>query len=158
LLIGDINLPDVDWNSYSGCSLTADDFAEIAYNHNLIQCVVGPTHCAGNTLDITLTNLDSLCHIDTLTSLPTNLSSDHYMIFLLIEHTLSKPTTTHKQRLDYSNANWEDMNHFLSQYDFTLALNSDNIEFIWFYLKTAVNSAINLYIPKISVKETNQPR
>ena len=77
------------------------------------------------------------------------------MISLLIEHTLSKPTTTHKQRLDYKNANWKDMNHFLSQYDFTLALNSDNIEFIWFYLKTAVNSAINLYVSLLK-KQINQ--
>ena len=72
LLIRDINLLDVDWNTYNGCSLIADDFAEIAYNHNLIQCVVGPTHSAGNTLDIALTNFNSLHHIDTLTSLPCN--------------------------------------------------------------------------------------
>jgi len=81
------------------------------------------TPCWKYSIDIALTNFDNLRHTDTLTSLLTDLSSDHCMISLLIEHTLSKPTTTHKQRLDYKNANWEDMNHFLSQYDFTLALN-----------------------------------
>jgi len=50
------------------------------------------------------------------------------------------------------------MNYFLSQYDFTLALDSNNTEFIWFYLKTALNSALNLYVPKISIKESNQPK
>ena len=49
------------------------------------------------------------------------------------------------------------MNQFLNQYDFTLALNSNNAEFIWLYLKTAINSALNLYVPKISVKKSNQP-
>ena len=49
------------------------------------------------------------------------------------------------------------MNQFLNQYDFTLALNSNSTEFIWLYLKTAINSALNLYVPKISVKKSNQP-
>ena len=42
------------------------------------------------------------------------------------------------------------MNQFLNQYDFTLALNSNTAEFIWLYLKIAINSALNLYAPKIS--------
>ena len=49
------------------------------------------------------------------------------------------------------------MNQFLNQYDFTLALNSNNAEFIWLYLKTVINSALNLYVPKISVKKSNNP-
>jgi len=80
------------------------------------------------------------------------------MIKLLIDHVLSKPTEAHKQGYDYNGTNWEDMNQFLSQYDFTLALNSNNSEFIWLHLKTASNSALNLYVPRISVKESNQPR
>jgi len=37
------------------------------------------------------------------------------------------------QGYNYIGANWEDMNQFLSQYDFTLALNFNNTEFIWLY-------------------------
>ena len=77
------------------------------------------------------------------------------MITLLTECVLNKPTKIHKQRFDYNNANWEDINLFLSQYDFKLALNSNNPEFIWLYLKTALNSALNQYVPKISVKKSN---
>ena len=126
-----MNLPDIDWNTYSGHSSIADDFADLAYDLNLTQYVTGPTHHAGNTLDIALSNINSLRHIDTYTRLPPALSSDHYMITLLIECVLNKPTKIHKQRFDYNNANWEDINLFLSQYDFKLALNSNNPEFIW---------------------------
>ena len=70
----------------------------------------------------------------------------------------SQQTYKNTQRFDYNNANWEDINLFLSQYDFKLALNSNNPEFIWLYLKTALNSALNQYVPKISVKKSNQPR
>ena len=158
LLIGDLNLPDADWETYSGHSLMTDDFVEMAYNHNLIQHVTGSTHRDGNTLDIALSNLDGIQHLETYTSLPSNLSSDHYMITFLIEYTFSKPAMKCKSKFDYNKANWEDMNQFLSQYDFTLALNSNNTEFIWLYLKTAINSAINLYVPQVSIKKTNQPR
>jgi len=78
------------------------------------------------------------------------------MLKFLIDHDLSKPTKTHKQGYNYSGAKWENMNQFLSQYDFTLALNSNNTEFIWLCLKTALISALNLYVPRISVKESNQ--
>ena len=62
ILLGDLNLSDIDWNTYSGYSSIADYFAEVVYN---LYLVTGPTHHAGNTLDIALSNINSLRHIDT---------------------------------------------------------------------------------------------
>jgi len=46
VLLGNFNLPDIDWDIYSGSSALADDFAEFAYNHDLVQHVVwSHTHC-----------------------------------------------------------------------------------------------------------------
>ena len=95
-----------DLNFHSGSSPTADDFAEVVFGLNLIQCITGPTHRAGNTLDIALSNISGLQHIETCTNLPPNLSSDHYLIKLLINHVLSKPTKICIQRLDYNKVNW----------------------------------------------------
>ena len=50
------------------------------------------------------------------------------------------------------------MNQFFNQYDFTLALNSSNTEFIWSYLKTAINCAVNLYVPQVHVNKANHPK
>ena len=58
ILLGDMNLPDIDWNTYSGHSSIADDFADLAYDLNLTQYVTGHTHHAGNTLDIALSNIN----------------------------------------------------------------------------------------------------
>jgi len=143
---------------YSGNSPTADDFAEVVYGLNLTQYTAGPTHCVGNTLDIVSSNISGLHHTDTCTNFPPNLTSDHYLLKVLINHVFNKPTKTRIQTFDYNNANWQDMNQFFNQYNFTLALNSNNTEFIWLYLKTAINSALNLYVPKIPIKETNQPK
>ena len=80
------------------------------------------------------------------------------MITLLIDHSSNRRTRVYKQKFDYNNTSWDDMNEFFTQYDFVLALNSSNTEFIWLFLKTAINSAFNLFVPKIPVKESNQPR
>ena len=120
---------------------------------NLTQFITGHTHRAGNTLDIVLSNISGLQHTDTCTNFPPNLLSDHYLLQLHINHVFNKPTKTHNQRLDYSRVNWDGMDQFLNQYDFTLALNSNNAGFIWLYLKTAINSVLNLYVLKISVKK-----
>jgi len=77
------------------------------------------------------------------------------MITLHIDYSPNRPTRIYKQRFDYNNACLEDMNQFFSQYDFALELNS---EFIRLYLKTAINGAPNLYVPKISIKKSNQPK
>ena len=41
-------------------STISDEFTELAFNLNLTQFVTGPSHHAGNTLDIALTNFDVL--------------------------------------------------------------------------------------------------
>ena len=90
---------------YCGSSVIADEFAEVAYFLNLTQRISGPTHRAGNTLDIVLSNIDSLQHTNTYTVLPSNLSSDHYMLTLYFEQVLCKPTKTHRQWYNYNNVN-----------------------------------------------------
>ena len=154
-IVGDMNLPEVDWSTYSSCNAFLDDFTELAFDCNLTQLVIGPTHCAGNTLDIALTNFDGIGHVDTIIDLPPNLSSDHYMVVLTVDHTVPKHSNSSTTlRLDYNCANWESINEFLYQYDFNLALSSSNTEFIWTFIKTAINSSINQFIPKFPVKHT----
>ena len=50
ILLGDFNLPDIDWNIYSDSSSLADDLAEFAYNHNLVQSTL-PTVLANAAID-----------------------------------------------------------------------------------------------------------
>ena len=107
VLMGDLNFPEIDRKIYSGNSPTADDFAKVVYGLNLTQCITGPTHCARNTLDIVLSNISGLHHTDTCTNFPPNLTSDHYLLkVLIINHVFNKPTKTRIQRFDYNNANW----------------------------------------------------
>ena len=80
------------------------------------------------------------------------------MMLLHIRYYLSKPVKQHYIKYDFSNVQWDDMNQFFNQYDFTLALNSSNTESIWSYLKTAINCAVNLYVPQVHVNKANHPK
>ena len=98
-IVGDMNLPEVDWSTYGSCNAFSDDFTELAFDCNLIQFVTGLTHCAGNTLDIALSNFDRIDHVDSIIDLPPNLSSDHYTVVLTIDHTVPN-IPTHPPLLD----------------------------------------------------------
>ena len=47
LIVGDLNLPDVDWNTYSGCFTISNAYAEMIFDLNLM-------HITGNVLDVIL--------------------------------------------------------------------------------------------------------
>ena len=48
LILGDLNLPDVDWENYNGHT----EFCDKIFELNLEQLVDKPTHINGNILNI----------------------------------------------------------------------------------------------------------
>ena len=56
VLVGDFNLPDINWSSLSSQSAVSDEFCDFVFDHNLTQLVEEPTHIKGNCLDLILTN------------------------------------------------------------------------------------------------------
>ena len=58
LIVGDLNLPDVDWNTYSSCTTISNTYAEMILYLNLMQLIDSLTHITGNVLDMILTNTD----------------------------------------------------------------------------------------------------
>ena len=59
VLVGDFNLPDINWNTLSATSHTSEQFCDFVFNHNLSQFVDKPTHRRGNILDLVLTNTET---------------------------------------------------------------------------------------------------
>ena len=84
-ILGDLNLPDVCWDSYHGVSHRSQQFVNVAYDLNLSHLVTNPTHRAGNLLDVILSNAETetFHDIQILLNLPSGLQSDHYMIIFL---------------------------------------------------------------------------
>ena len=122
LLIGDLNLPDVDWNTYSGYSTISNAYAEIVFDLDLMQLIDSPTHTAGNILDVILTNSDHCQNIDVHPNLPPSLSSDHHIITFSIVHHHNKASDLPKYKYNYYQANWADMNQYLYSYNLVKSL------------------------------------
>ena len=85
VIMGDFNLPDVNWSTLSEPIGFSNQFCDLVFESNLLQLVDQPTHICGNILDLVLTN----CHdcINSLTVHPQNshfVSSDHYLVSFCI--------------------------------------------------------------------------
>ena len=81
ILVGDFNLPDVDWDTLTGTSLSSKSFCDFVFQNNLSQLIHTHTHLKGNILDIVLTNSDELISNVEVTPPCHSLSSDHYIIY-----------------------------------------------------------------------------
>ena len=100
MIVGDFNLPEIDWYSKSlksSCDQamheTFLDFVEI---NNLSQPIISPTHKLGNTLDLIVTNMD----IDSPDVEPS--SSDHCVISVSIKvHVDNIPLVSRVSKIFY---------------------------------------------------------
>ena len=63
-----------------------------------------------------------------------------------------------KYAYDYSKAKWEGMNHYFLQYDFSPYLSSSCVEVIWNQSLQAINSAVDLFVPKVHLKAKQFPK
>ena len=60
IILGDFNYPNIDWSTLSGYNLYIFSFCDLIFDLNLVQLIKTLTHTAGNTLDLLLTNNDSV--------------------------------------------------------------------------------------------------
>ena len=87
-----------------------------------------------------------------------SISSDHYisslvsLLFVYISLGRRKPKS--KYVFDFSKA---DYCSFLLDVDFSVCLQSNDIEFIWAMIKSVLYHAMCLYIPKISIQSRPNP-
>ena len=75
VIVGDFNLPDVNWETYLGSSEYSQIFLNYFDSHNLIQNVMEPTHRSGNILELVFAADDTAVTVANV-----NLISDHYPI------------------------------------------------------------------------------
>ena len=75
VIVGDFNLPDVNWEAYLGSSEYSQTNLNYLDSHNLIQNVMEPTHRSGNIPDVVFAADDTAGNVANV-----NLISDHYPI------------------------------------------------------------------------------
>ena len=107
ILLGDFNLPDIDWNSLAGHSATSNQLCKLVFQYNLTQFVTFPTHVMGNILDLVLSdNSDLISNTKIDSSQGSLLTSDHYVISFYVSTSPPKQFSHSgsKYIMDYSHA------------------------------------------------------
>ena len=87
ILVGDFNLPDVQWDTLSSTSSASCTFCDFVFDNSLTQLIDQPTHIQGNILDLVLSNSS-----DCVTNLPVApskwINTDHFEITFQISQRL----------------------------------------------------------------------
>ena len=50
IVIGDFNLPDIEWDTLSAAPHSSEQFCDFVFNNNLTQLIDKPTHVKGNII------------------------------------------------------------------------------------------------------------
>ena len=154
IIIGDINLPCIDWNRERASS-KGRPVLEAAAEENIIQLVQFPTHCKGNTLDLVLTNCpDKVILIEDGGTLG---KSDHCIINMELQIKVCKVSSNHK-RPNWSKADTIGIKKFLAGIIWQQVFQEKNLEECWQSFKQIIHEAVEKYVPLSTSKPRNQPK
>ena len=157
IVVGDFNFPRIDWeNSHSDIS-TDRIFLDMFFNLGMEQLIDKPTHIKGNILDLLLTDNSGL-----ISNLNVNkgwhiTKSDHFPITFEVNLRAKAKPRAKRVIYNFKRANWDCINHDISHTNWEQILNYDDIESSWSHFKSALFSITDKYIPKIKLKNANQP-
>ena len=160
ILLGDFNLPEINWDTLCGNSAVTDVFCDICFEYNLLQLITRSTHIHGNILDLVLTNNEdlidsiSICFNDNV-----QISSDHFPITFESSHVRSQPSVNETQHAyDYSKADFSRMNLYICNSDILNCLYFSDVETTWAIIKLIIYEAMTLFIPKFQFHSKQYPK
>ena len=150
ILVGDFNLPDINWDTLSAQSAASKSFCDFVFDKNLTQLVNNPTHIKGNILDLVLTNSSQLIQNLSTNSQPNSMQTDHFIITFLIPKSAPPPPQVASQYVfDFRKANYQGLCDYLLDIDFSHLYSSTDVEFIWSSLKNIIYIGMDIFIPKV---------
>ena len=125
----------------------------------LTQLIDQPTHINGNILDLILTNVENLVRNVSVYSTPLFLiSSDHFLITFDIAFGLSTPSKKPSQTFwNYTRGDNTGLCTYLNNNDFISLYQFEDVDYVWSFIDQVVKSAMQQFIPIVSVPCTNQP-
>ena len=160
ILMGDFNVPDINWAILSGLSTFSKQLCDLVFHYNLSQIVNCPTHIGGNILDLIFTNCENTISSLTVQSDTIHpVTSDHYLISLTLSyyHT-SLNYTLPKYVYDYPKGDYEGLCHFLLSSDLTDFYDCSEVNQAWTFVKNLITTGMNQFIPKVKLRSNQYPK
>jgi len=153
ILIGDFNLPGINWQNGVSDS-KGRDFLEATEEKFLEQLVEFPTHVKGNTLDLVLTNSPNL--VDSIKSVGRLGKSDHDMLLIQLNGGCPHPPNN-IPKPNWNKADWQGMREEVSNIDWHTTLRGLNTEATWQEIKSTLQNLIVNYVPLRKQRKPNKP-
>ena len=150
-LLGDFNLPYIDWN-VSACSSSSNSpdayFLKFCLKNCLYQHVREPTHIKGKILDLFLCNLEARNHLSSINICPPLSTSDHFIVSCKIDvETKTDPEVTFY--FDYKNGNYSAIQNELSMINWsTMIAASSSLQNFYNSFLSILHAQIHKYVPK----------
>lgn len=159
LILGDFNLPDINWSTLSGTSDRSEKFCDVVYDCGLSQLVCVPTHKLGNILDLVLTNQPSIITNVEVCSDPLPLASDHFPIFLdITNNTLKKCIPSTREVYNYRKTDIRGLVDYLMDLDLSFSYCLADVESLWLSLRSIISRSVNLFTPKVLLRSHPNPK
>lgn len=152
VIIGDFNLPSINWNDLT-CDNFSNEFMTTCIDNNFTQYVNFPTHKKNNILDLVLSNDDSVLNIENLGPLST---SDHVMLMINLNYS----NNCEEKRdfyLNWNKADYNTMKNELNNVKWNDILSEKNVENQWSLFENVVNEIVTKNVPKCPVKFSGKP-
>ncbi len=142
VLIGDFNLPDIDWAT-GGAAARSAGFVEAVEDMHMVQMVDFATQIKGNCLDLLITNMPE--RITEVVEAGRLGRSDHEMICVKIE--IGKYQQAERRVRDWRKANWEAMRKEVGDIDWDSELQEKTTKSMWTTFKEHIQAATNRNVP-----------
>ncbi len=153
ILVGDFNMPEIDWTNYSSPS-KYQQFLDVLADKSLDQMVDFPTHIRGNMLDLLLTNCpDRVVNIENIGNLA---NSDHCILSIDILCDVNFDNNS-DYIYDWSNMNQTAFKEYVISCDLENTINNMNVEESWNKIRNTLNFAITNFVPTKKRCENNRP-
>ena len=153
LLLGDFNLPEIDWNYYRGPdNVIYNSFIYFVNSYGLSQCVNQPTR-GNNILDLVLSSGHSL--IKDFYCLPPIGVSDHNVVVFTpnISNLIHNVIDDGHEFYSWKNADYTAINEYLLSIDWNIIFQTCfNVQMCWSAFMSILNYAMSKFVPKVRIK------
>jgi Endonuclease-reverse transcriptase len=127
IMVGDFNLPDIDWEAGLAKSKADTDLLEATQVANLEQLMTFPTHVRGNVLDLLLTNIpERVLNVHDAGRLG---NSDHCI--LSFDLVTKMATGTRQKVKNWRSADWSSIKSGLQNTVWPTAEDNTSVEEFW---------------------------
>ena len=161
VVVGDFNLPTLNWSPdesvlhYTGGSTENSELCVLMKDNFLQQFIRGPTHIAGNKLDLLLSNSPEIIdNISTFTLVESKFPSDHYLVNFSLRLKFRRAVSVKRKSYSYMRAKFEYLRFCLQRLSPEM-FETNDVDIYWSQWKDLFLGEVQKCVPVKVIQDTN---